>query len=522
MKAKAKEVKLSFKRRGIIKRIFSRPTLFSLLFLVQVGLIVLFAVNFTRYYVVYYWLDFVIRLTALLVMVIRKSDTPYKVSWLIIMIVFPIVGAGIYLLISMDWFPYRMRRRIKKQMADIASLQSFHLKTIKDLEKVDSRYAGIANYLTYSAAYPTFKNNPLTYYESGEASLTDFLNDLKNAKKFIFLEFFIVKNGTLLQEVLDILRKKAKEGVEIKFLYDGFNAMLSMPFSYPKKLTSVGIETRVFSQQKTPFFHRESYRSHRKSIVIDGRIGYVGGVNLADEYVNRVKRFGYWKDAMLRVEGDSVNSITLSFLAMWDHEAKHPLEKSHYIVHSKEKYEVENFVIPYSDHPLDEENTGLNVYLEIINKATDYIFISSPYFVVENDFIKALTYAAKRGVDVKILLPSIADKKIINYVAKSYYKALVKAGIKIYEYLPGFNHAKIFVSDDVVFSVGSINLDYRSFYLSYENAIFAYDPNVAVSIKKDLIKAFRKSKLIDEKNVRLVKRPIIITGYFFRLFAPLF
>ena len=256
--------------------------------------------------------------------------------------------------------------------------------------------------------------------------------------------------------------------------------------------------------------------------MIDGRIGYVGGVNLADEYVNRVKRFGYWKDAMLRVEGDSVNSITLSFLAMWDHEAKHPLEKSRYIVHSKEKYEVENFVIPYSDHPLDEENTGLNVYLEIINKATDYIFISSPYFVVENDFIKALTYAAKRGVDVKILLPSIADKKIINYVAKSYYKALVKAGIKIYEYLPGFNHAKIFVSDDVVFSVGSINLDYRSFYLSYENAIFAYDPNVAVSIKKDLIKAFRKSKLIDEKNVRLVKRPIIITGYFFRLFAPLF
>ncbi len=518
---KKKSVNLDKTSRGIIKKIFSRATLFSLLFLVQVALVISFAVFFAQYYVVYYWLDFVLRLLALLIMIVRKGASPYRNAWLVILILFPILGPAIYILIALDRFPYRMKRRIKRQEAEIASLQTFHQKNIRDLDKLDSRYAGIANYLSFSAASPTFKNNCLQYYPSGEESLKDFFNDLRSAKRYIFLEFFIVKNGTLLQELLTILRQKAEEGVEIKFLYDGFSAMLSLPYSYPKKLRSVGIDTRVFSVQKTPFFHRESYRSHRKSIVIDGKIAYVGGVNLADEYVNRIKRFGYWKDAMLRVEGDSVNSIMLSFLGMWDHASKNSVNKANYLVRSHPKHDCTNFVIPYSDNPLDGENTGYNVYLEIINKATHYVYISSPYLVLDEEFIKALTYAGKRGVDVKILLPSIPDKKIVNYVGKSYYKVLIQAGIKIYEYTPGFNHAKIFVSDDAVFSLGSINLDYRSFYLSYENSLFAYDPLVATDIKKDLIKSFRQSKLIDERGLKAIKGYQKIIGYAFRLFAPL-
>lgn len=518
----SKNINLNIKRRGIVSRIFSRATLFSLLFLAQVALIIFFAVEFAHYYAIYYWLDFVLRLVALLVMMVRKSQTPYKITWLILITIFPLLGAAIYLAISLDPFPHRMRRRIRRQEEDIVQLQTFNQRNIKDLEREDSRYSGVAAYLSLSAAAPTFKNNPLTYYESGEASLRDFINDLKKAEHFIFLEFFIVKQGSLLQEILEILRTKAKEGVEIKFLYDGFNAMLSLPFFYPKRLGRVGIETRVFSPQKTPFFHRESYRSHRKSIIIDGRIGYVGGVNLADEYVNRITRFGYWKDAMLKVEGDSVNSMTLSFLAMWDHGGKKSLDKSKYLVTSNQKFAVDNYVIPYSDNPSDDENTGYNVYLEIINKATDYVYISSPYLVLDSEFIKALVYAGKRGVDVRILVPSIPDKKIPNFVAKSYYKTFINAGIKIYEYLPGFNHAKIFVSDDSVFSIGSINLDYRSFYLSYENAIFSYDKQVALAIRKDLVKAYKKSYLIDEVELKKIKKRRIILGYLFRLFAPLF
>lgn len=517
-----KEINLNIKRRGIVSRIFSRATLFSLLFLAQVALVIFFAVEFAHYYAIYYWLDFVLRLAALVVMMVKKGENAYKVTWLILITIFPILGAAIYLLISLDPFPYRMRTRIKRQEASIVEHQNFNQQNIKELDKIDSRYTGVANYLSYSAGAPTYKNNPLTYYESGEASLRDFLSDLKSAEKFIFLEFFIVKQGTLLQEILTILKEKAKQGVEIKFLYDGFNAMLSLPFFYPKRLGKVGIETRVFSPQKTPFFHRESYRSHRKSVVIDGKIAYVGGVNLADEYVNRITRFGYWKDAMLKVEGDSVNSITLSFLGMWDHNTRTPLDKSRYVVQSNTRYPVANFVIPYSDSPIDEENTGYNVYLEIINKATDYVYISSPYLVIDSEFIKALKYAGKRGVDVRILVPSIPDKKIPNYVAKTYYKTFIEAGIKIYEYLPGFNHAKIFVSDDVVFSLGSVNLDFRSFYLSYENSVFAYDPNVATAIRKDLIKAYKKSRLIDQEELVKIKKHRIILGYLFRLFAPLF
>lgn len=516
-----KQVNLNKTSRGIMKKIFSRATLFSLLFLVQVAVFISFAIFFAQYYVVYYGVDFVLRLIALLIMVVRKGDTPYRNAWLIIILVFPILGPAIYILIRFDSFPRRMQRRIKVQEEEISQLQTFNQRNINELEKVDSRYAGIANYLSYSAACPTFKNNPLTYYESGEASLKDFLNDLRNAKHFIFLEFFIVKNGTLLQELLSILRQKASEGVEIKFLYDGFSAMLSLPYTYHKTLSSVGIETRVFSVQKTPFFHRESYRSHRKSIVVDGHIAYVGGMNIADEYVNRITRFGYWKDSMMRIEGDAVNSISLTFLGMWDQESLSPIDKSKYLVKYNPKTEVNNFVIPYSDYPLDEEHTGFNVYLEIINKATDYVYITSPYLVIDSEFIKALTYAAKRGVDVKILLPGIPDKKIPNYVAKSYYKQLIGAGIKIYEYTPGFNHAKIFVSDDVVFALGSINLDYRSFYLSYENALFAYDPLTAVEIRKDLVKAYKKSQLIDEKTNNAISLRIKLLGYLLRIFAPL-
>ena len=517
----AKKVNLNKVSRGFLKKIFSRVTLFSILFIAQVVGLIAFMIYFTQYYVIYFWFDFVVRLIALLIMVFKKSETPYRTSWLLIHVLFPVMGPLIYIVISLDPFPYQMRRRIKVQADEIALLQTFNQKNIKELSQIDDRYTGIANYLSYSTAFPTFKNNPLKYYESGEASLKDLLDDFKAAKHFIFLEFFIVKNGTILQEVLTILHQKAKEGVQIKFLYDGFSAMLSLPFTYHKMLSRAGIETRVFSVQKTPFFHRESYRSHRKSIIIDGQIAYVGGVNLADEYFNRINRFGYWKDAMLRVEGDSVNSLTLSFLSMWDHQTKQPLDKSEYLVKQHAKYDCKNYVIPYSDSPLDVENTGFNVYLEIVNKATNYIYISSPYLVIDSEFHKALTYAAKRGVDVRILLPSIPDKKIPNFIAKSYYKDLIGAGIKIYEYLPGFNHAKMFVSDDVVFSLGSINLDYRSFFLSYENAIFAYDPLVAVEIKNDLIKAYKQSKKIDEKANKKIPAYKKVIGFIFRLFAPL-
>lgn len=200
-----KEVNLNIKRRGILSRIFSRATLFSLLFLAQIVLVILFAVEFAHYYQVYYWLDVIFRLAALIVMLFKKSVTPYKVTWLIIITLFSILGAAIYLLISLDSFPYRMRRRIKRQEYDISNLQAFNPQNIKDFDKVDSRYTGVANYISYSGAAPTFKNNPLTYYESGEASLHDFLNDLKKAKKFIFLELFIVKQGTFLQEILAVL-----------------------------------------------------------------------------------------------------------------------------------------------------------------------------------------------------------------------------------------------------------------------------------------------------------------------------
>lgn len=509
-------------KAGVFERIFSFNTLIVFLFLAQIVIIVLSALYLYEKYYIYYWLDLALRIVALIVIMASSSQQPYKTAWLIVITLLPIVGAAIYLLIRIDYHVPLLRKKDRVQRTEIKSIQKQEEGVIEKLDEIDPRYSGLARYLSSSASAPLYQNNNLTYFPSGEASLESILESLRNAKKFIFIEFFIVKDGWFLQEILDILVEKVKSGVEVKFMYDGFNEITGVPRSYKRFLRKIGIETRVFKPLETSVFHRENNRSHRKSIIVDGVIAYTGGLNIGDEYINKIKRFGYWKDTVIKVEGESVNSFTLNFLAMWDMFSKTPLKKEEYIVYEQKQFpNAKNFVAPFSDSPVDSEDVGYDVYIDIINKAVRYVYISTPYLVIENDFMNALKYASKRGVEIRILVPFIPDKKMPNNIAKSHYKELIDVGVKVYEYTPGFNHAKVILSDDVVFVVGSINLDYRSFYLSFENAVFAYDPKTALIIKEDLESCFNKSNLIDETSIKKISKFKIFLGYLSRLFTPL-
>lgn len=507
---------------GVLGKIFSYNFLIALLFILQIVIIILSALYLYEKYYIYYWVDLALRAIALFVIMASSSQQPYKMAWLIVITLFPIVGAAIYLIVRTDLHLPILKKKDRIQQNEIKSIQTQKEGVIDELDANDPRYSGLANYLSSSIGFPLYSNNNLSYFSSGEGSLESILNSLRSAKKFIFIEFFIVKDGFFLQEILDILVEKVKNGVEVKFMYDGSNEITNVPRSYKRYLNKLGIETRVFKPFKTPLFHRENNRNHRKSIIVDGVVAYTGGINIGDEYLNKVKRFGYWKEAVIKVEGESVNSFTLSFLGMWDMFAKTSLKKEDYLVYEQTQFpESQNFVAPFSDSPVDTDDVGFDVYIDIINKAVRYVYISTPYLVIGDDFMNALKYASKRGVEIRILVPFIPDKIIPNNIAKSHYRELMDAGIKVYEYTPGFNHAKIVLSDDSIFVVGSINLDYRSFYLSFENAVLAYDPKTALVIKEDLENCYKNSNLIDEESIKKISKFKIFIGYLSWLLSPL-
>ena len=508
-------------KRHILGKVFSRTTLILALFLLQIALLTFVLIYYSKQFYTYFFIHQLISIVLLAFLLAQDTDQTYMIALIITILFMPFLGSLIYIFVRIDIVPHLFKKSYRKEIENNKHLLDKNLNISKEFNKKDARFAGLANYLQNKTYFPTYKNNDLKYYKVGDLALDDILQSLSSAKKFITLEFFIVKDGIFWQEVLKILKQKAKEGVEIYFLYDGLNEMFNVSRRLPKRLKQFGIRARVFAPAKSPYPHRENYRNHRKSIVIDGEVAFVGGINLADEYINQEERFGHWKDAVLRVKGDSVNSITVMFFTMWNLRNRNPIDPKTFIVDNHKSYERNNFVVPYGDSPFSKETIAYNVYLEIINKATDYVYICSPYLILTREFTNAIEYASRRGVDVRILMPGIPDKKIPFLVARTYYKELIKSGIKIYEYTPGFSHSKLFVSDDVVSTVGSSNLDFRSFFLSFENGIFCHDEKLAKNIKNDLLATFKKSELITLKKYKTISKWNKIIGLIFRIFIPL-
>ncbi len=447
---------------------------------------------------------------------IRTSKSySYILPWIVIILLFPITGAFLYLLIGYSKKYSRLLRRIVKSESDNKKYL-IHDKKVKEEIKNNSAI----RYITDYENYPVTINNDVNYYSLGELGFEEIIKEIKKAKKFIFLEYFIIKPGKMWDTILELLNDKVSHGVEVRLLYDDFGCVGSLDKYYYKELNKIGIKSIAFNRLSPLSGIIMNNRDHRKILVIDGRVAFSGGINIADEYININSKYGHWKDNVIKVSGDAVWNFTVMFLTMWNSFKKVDSDFNKYKYNFTKSKTNKGYVVPYGETPLDDEITGQNIYLNIINQANDYVYICTPYLIIDNEMKNALTLAAKRGVDVRIIIPGIPDKKIVYLLTESYIEPLVKYGVKVYKYTPGFIHAKVFVADDKVSTVGTINLDYRSLYLHFECAMYMENVKCIKDIKKDMEETINKSHKITKKEARPPLYISIIQSLL-RLFAPL-
>ncbi len=460
---------------------------------------------------------------AVLVIVNKWINPANKLSWTFLILLSPIFGLLIYVLFGRSGLTKRTRQRMDAVNKEVEACIVRDRQAQEMLRARNLSVYAQSKYINDWAGFPLYRNTGTNYYKCGEDMFPAMIKALEEAEHFIFLEYFIINEGYMLRAIEEILARKAKEGVDVRLIYDDVGCISTLPPKYYKKLQAMGIRCAAFNPFRPIISVVMNNRDHRKILVTDGKVGFTGGINLADEYINKIERFGYWKDTGIRIEGEAVWSLTSMFLEMWN-----------YITRSTEDYRAflpsvcqtgpfpdDGFVQPYGDSPLDHEYVGENIYLNMINRAEKYVYIFTPYLIIDNEMLTALSNAAKSGVDVRIVTPGIPDKKIIFLLTQSYYAPLLRGGVKIYQYTPGFLHAKCFVSDDAVATVGSVNLDFRSLYLHFECGVFLYQSRAVTQVKEDFLEVFACSEEITLEFCRNRHLAIRMAQSVLRLFAPL-
>lgn len=511
-------------KRSLLRLVFSRFFVIALLAVLQILILIAAYAYFTDKLPI---LINVMRLFSLGMVIYLfncKMDSSAKLTWMFIIAVFPLAGAA-FLLFTQSNIGHRVETKLVDEQ--IQRSRDFLEQPPYVLEKLEHDGSGVddlCRYLNRSGCFPLFDRTEARYFPIGETMFETMLEELEKAEKFIFLEFFIIQEGYMWGRILDILTRKAKEGVEIRVLYDGMCEMFTLPVNYWKLLEKVGIRARPFSAIKPVVSSHYNYRDHRKILVIDGRVAFTGGVNLADEYINRIERFGHWKDTGVMLKGPAARSFTLMFLQMWYVGEKEPDYETWLQAPAELPAvppETRGYVMPYCDSPLDGEKVGESVYMDILNRATDYVHIMTPYLILDGELETALRFAAERGVDVKLILPGIPDKKVANALAKTHYRRLTESGVKIYEYAPGFVHAKVFVSDDRKAVVGSINLDYRSLYHHFECATYLYQTGCIADIEADFLCTLESCRTVTAESIRKEKLTTKLIGQTVKFLSPL-
>ena len=410
---------------------------------------------------------------------------------------------------------------VKKQIENTRTALSQPENVVREIEHDGSGTDDLSKYLGHTGCFPVYDKTQVTYFPLGEKKFEAMLRELEKAEKYIFMEYFIVEEGYMWGRILDVLTRKAKEGVEVRVIYDGMCEMSTLPAGYSKLLEAQGIHAKAFSPIVPIVSSHYNYRDHRKILVIDGKVAFNGGVNLADEYINRKERFGHWKDTAVMLRGPAARSFALMFLQMWNMKPDTDDYEEWLSLPAFEAGDAKGYVMPYSDCPLDKYKAGEAVYMDILNRATDYVHIMSPYLILDGELETALCFAAQRGVDVKLILPGIPDKKVAYALAKTHYKVLHEAGVKIYEYTPGFVHAKVFVSDDIKAVVGTINLDYRSLYHHFECATYMYKTDCIADIEKDFQETLAKCRQVSAESIKKEKISYKLIGGLAKMISPL-
>lgn len=520
------------KLRLLLRIAFSRTAIIVVSLVIQAGVLFASVKWLSNYATVIYAAFILLGAVTVIHILNEENNASFKLVWMIPVLVIPVFGTIVYLYVNMQVGTKRMHKQLVDIEKELKPLLVQNQETLKELEQQSVGEKGLASYLHNADDFPVYSDCRLKYYPLGEDKFVDMVEQLKAAKKFIFMEYFIVTKSYMWDTILEILKEKAANGVEVRFMYDGMCSLALLPYGYYKELEAMGIQSIPFSQIRPVLSTYQNNRDHRKILVIDGKIVFTGGINLADEYINRIVRFGHWKDTAVMIQGEAVKTFTLMFLKMWNvakgrHEIpKEELEK--YIYFDKEETEGSDkkihsggYVIPYGDDPYGEERIGKQVYIDILNRAKRYVHIMTPYLILDDEMISALRYCAKRGVETVIIMPHIPDKPYAYLLARTYYRQLLKYGVKIYEYTPGFVHAKVFVSDDVRASVGTINLDFRSLYLHFECAAYIYHNDTILDIEEDFQKTLLKCQEITIESCNHFPKWKMALGKLLRLFAPL-
>ena len=485
----------------LLRIIFSKWSISLILFLAQVAAVVLVAIFLLEYFIWFQIASMVIGIAVFFIAINRRENPEYKIPWLFLILALPIFGVLFYLMFSNYQAPRKIRRIYKETYEKLTPLVHQSEKDIEEAYKVMGDRAGLAKYLKETSGFGGLAHNDVKYYPVGELMWKDMLEALESAKKFILMEYFIVDPGHMWDSIHEVLVRKAKEGVRVHFVYDDLGTMTMLPSSYYKKLRKEGIDAHKFNPFTPVVSSVYNNRSHRKIMVVDGEIGFTGGINLGDEYINENDRLGHWKDTGLRILGPSVNTLTGLFFIDFVIAKMEVPDFDFYFNKNPKLFDKAGVVVPFGDgpKPLYTEQIGEENYINILGQAKKYFYISTPYLIIDHHFSKALEDAARRGVDVRVITPHIPDKKMVFCLTRSSYKQLREAGVRVYEYTPGFIHAKMVISDDEVGFVGTINMDFRSLTHHFECGAVLFKTECLKDIYNDFQHIFGVSQEIDDK-----------------------
>lgn len=483
----------------LLKLVYSNKFFAVLTLLLQVGMIVMYVVNISNNVRFYLMASNLISMVFILVEVNRHEESAFKITWIMLIAVVPYFGWFFYLYTHTGVISGNIRKSHQKAQKILDRYRSDDSDLIEEMDECGAD-TSLVKYLSRTGGSPAFKNTDVKYYSLGDYMFPDMIEELEKAEKFIFLEFFIINRKSYMwRSIEEILIRKASMGVDVRVMYDGMGCMGIVDKEYDKELTEKGIKCRIFSPLQPLLSTYQNNRDHRKILVIDGRCAFSGGVNLADEYINKIVRFGHWKDTGIKLTGEGVSGYTEMFLTMWYTISDDYEGDAGKFMRESEKYsepEAKGYVVPFGDSPLDNMLVGRCAYVDLLNSAKKYVDIMTPYFVIDDSIYDAMGYAVTRGVRVRIILPGIPDKKTAYCLARSYYKDLFDIGVEVYEYIPGFIHAKNTVADGKRAIVGTINYDYRSLYLHYECGAYMLEVPQISDIEKDFESTLSKCRRI--------------------------
>ena len=508
-------------KQSAIKAVFGRLGFILLCLAVQIFLIVMVIMRFNQYTTHIVALSIMLAVGMGLYLLNSTIDPTAKITWLIVIIFMPVFGALFFLYTQKDVGHRMLKKHHEIMLKNTDEFIQQDEKVLTKLKEEAPEVASLHQYLNKSGCFPVYDGCDVEYFSLGEYKFKEVLNQLKKARSFIFMEYFIVHEGLMWGKVLEILAEKVKEGVEVRVMYDGTCEFSTLPHDYPERMKELGIQCKMFAPVRPFLSTHYNYRDHRKILVIDNEIAFTGGINMADEYINRVERFGHWKDTAVMVRGRAAQSFTLMFLQMWNVEER-KIEVDKYVNHFAPIYDgADGYVMPYADCPVDKYKVGEMVYMDLLNRAQKYVHIMTPYLILDGELETALKFAAERGVQVQLILPGIPDKKIPYALAKTHYQSLLDSGVEIYEYEPGFVHAKVWTVDGEKAVVGTINLDYRSLYHHFECGCFMYKVNAYKDIEEDFQRTLSLCRKVTNATIRNESWKMKFIGRTLKWIAPL-